>query len=67
MRDCMVCGEGEDTLMVGAIEGGSGPGRNLFACLPHARMFAEAPRAPKWLKDKVAARDQQEHPAGGAA
>lgn len=67
-RDCMVCGEGPDTLMVGAVEGGSGPGHTLYACMPHARMFAENQRAPKWLKDAVASRDaQQALPAGGAA
>lgn len=56
-RNCLVCGEGTDTLMVGAIEGGSGPGRILYACRPHAREFAARPDAPQWLKNNFSPQD----------
>lgn len=58
-RDCIVCKSSEDTLMIGAVEGGSGSGRTLFACLTHARTYAQDPRAPKWLVDNVAKREAE--------
>lgn len=58
-RDCIDCGNSEDTLRIGAIEGRSGPGRMLYACLTHARIHAQDPHAPQWFLDDVARREAE--------
>lgn len=58
-RNCIDCGSCEDTLMIGAVEGGSGPGRILYVCLPHARIHIQDSWAPQWFRESVARREAE--------
>ena len=61
--DCRdVC---RDTIPVGHIEQGSGPGHTQRACLHHARQRANLPDAPDWLGADICALDQAAAARGG--
>ncbi|MGH3116995.1 MAG: hypothetical protein ACRDQ2_07760 [Gaiellales bacterium] len=61
MKRCIDCGSTRDgAVMVGVIEGGSGPGAILYACFEHARARAQHCDAPRWLRDDIAVLDERE-------
>lgn len=60
-KNCIDCGTTTDgAIMVAAIEGGSGPGAILYACIDHARARAKQSSAPSWLPEAIAEFDARE-------
>ncbi|WP_326690760.1 MULTISPECIES: hypothetical protein [unclassified Streptomyces] len=61
---CVRCGRRvREAMTVAMVQGSSGPGRTVDACLPHAREYAAYALAPQWLRDDLAALDAARLPA----